>query len=670
MQNYKESLGYRYFVGSGSVLTNPSKTTVDLVPLQIGLFDPKKGYSALEVGKSAREAREVVIAYGSPHNSPLDWVNSNVNQKVTVRADKLISYRKSLPKRPKNHIVAIGYDGVDATKTIKTKYDSTYSLFLQIEGSPASRFYGGIPLQETFVYSTPCYKIECGEEVTSCDIPEYNSEKVVDYFVDTINNHKYFKDFVKASKVINYDVTPSAAPTARWFDTYQITLCDEGTAASIARLAGQYNTEVTKVKREGSKSTYEITLPRTSGAPADFSTGTITTIPNCTTCPTGYTLVDSQYQYKVEFGSSGLLSDLDTIVETIEALEDVEKVVVIKSDVNGVTLFVYGSDELDLSEIVIEDTSGEDPVTIETIAAQSTFLGLTAAYCELDTAVDIPWVKVNEGYKKVANLSLTMGVEECLTPAETLAEMIAYYAGNSKLVANSIAIDTDEDCAVKFEAQILSDDLVYSDCGDTTVRFSTLDPYKGFIWKLEDPVSDTPDTNIKNIGIRLESAYVDTQYGECTWKLKDHVELDIPKIIVRQGEGYDLLGKCEESWAVTQLQTPEYASGIGANVQKDLIEASRFLLTKFDDSRRIRERLGYDFEFINRNGYYKFYYLTFEMVNKYEKYTLKGSDQRTTITFAFPEEADTTQFEALLEGWITSARPDLIDGVDLYNSYR
>jgi len=38
--------------------------------------------------------------------------------------------------------------------------------------------------------------------------------------------------------------------------------------------------------------------------------------------------------------------------------------------------------------------------------------------------------------------------------------------------------------------------------------------------------------------------------------------------------------------------------------------------------------------------------------------------------FAFEEETDTTNFEKLLESWISSSRPDLIDSDPQDNLYR
>ncbi len=50
MTNSAQSTTFNYFVGSGLVLSDTTKTTADLVPLQLGLFN-SKNYKAIASGK-------------------------------------------------------------------------------------------------------------------------------------------------------------------------------------------------------------------------------------------------------------------------------------------------------------------------------------------------------------------------------------------------------------------------------------------------------------------------------------------------------------------------------------------------------------------------------------------------------------------------------------------
>ena len=156
MTNSAQSTTFNYFVGSGLVLTDTTKTTADLVPLQLGIFN-SKNYKALANQTSSKVVPEILIAMGSPNEEKISWTNAAMSFKsVPIRADKLIAWRKSTPKKAQNHKVAIGWDGTSDCKTITATCDEAYTLFLQIEGSPTTRFFGAKPLTETFVVQTGC----------------------------------------------------------------------------------------------------------------------------------------------------------------------------------------------------------------------------------------------------------------------------------------------------------------------------------------------------------------------------------------------------------------------------------------------------------------------------------------------------------------------------------
>jgi hypothetical protein len=176
---------------------------------------------------------------------------------------------------------------------------------------------------------------------------------------------------------------------------------------------------------------------------------------------------------------------------------------------------------------------------------------------------------------------------------------------------------------------------------------------------------------IDKIGIVLTGAYVDTQFGNCSFKYDDFVELDLPRIIVRQGDFVELENKCSTRWAVTELQAPVYPTGVGTNVKKEYIDIMSTKGQRWSDDPRWREIYGYNYDFIKANKFYKHFYLEFEALDKFFTSTgFGGNDFKQTIVFAFEEDVDTTNFEKLLESWISSSRPDLIDSDTQDNLYR
>ena len=145
---------------------------------------------------------------------------------------------------------------------------------------------------------------------------------------------------------------------------------------------------------------------------------------------------------------------------------------------------------------------------------------------------------------------------------------------------------------------------------------------------------------------------------------------DLPRIIVVQGNALDELGKCASSWDITTLQKPVYPTGTGENVKRNYIQGTQLQHQRWTDDPRWREIYGFNYDFIDRAKSYKTFYLEFELIEKGATVISRASDRKATVTIAFPEDVDTTTFENQLEGWITSVRPDLVDGDYKDNMYR
>ena len=85
----------------------------------------------------------------------------------------------------------------------------------------------------------------------------------------------------------------------------------------------------------------------------------------------------------------------------------------------------------------------------------------------------------------------------------------------------------------------------------------------------------------------------------------------------------------------------------------------------------MREVLGFDFDFIDTSKYYKTIYLEFVSLDKTgTDIGYSVADKKTTVSLVFEETVDISAIETLLEGWIASVRPDLIDGDYKDNNYR
>ena len=646
MTNSAQSTTFNYFVGSGLVLTDTSKTTADLVPLQLGIFN-SKNYKALANQTSSKVVPEIIIAMGSPNEEKISWTNAAMSFKsVPIRADKLIAWRKSTPKKAQNHKVAIGWDGTSDCKTITATCDEAYTLFLQIEGSPATRFFGAKPLTETFVVQTGC----CDDCVSGCSA---DVESVVDNFVGQINKHPRISPFVKAEKLVSYTAAPTATTVA--YESYTLTIADEGGIQELAAIQATYsNAVITRTERNGILSTQTLVQIGSASAPADYSNQSNVVISNCSDCPSGYALVEKTYKYKVQRQDAGTAGTLATIASDY-------------SDAGAYRLsYVNGE-----STYVVTNTTGTAPSAV-TAGDIVTYVGYNAPYCNLETATTVAWEESDAYYKTVRELCLVLGDDVCddVSGTSQLAAITSFYANNSSVVSGSVAQSDNGTCANTYTIEQVSDNLMKEGCTTDIAVFSNLDPFKNSYWTVCCDEVSTAGT-VDKIGIVLTGAYVDTKFGTCSFKYDDFVELDLPRIIVRQGDFVELENKCSTRWAVTELQAPVYPTGVGTNVKKEYIDIMSTKGQKWSDDPRWREIYGYNYDFIKAGKFYKHFYLEFESLDKFFTSTgYGGNDFKQTVVFAFEEETDTTNFEKLLESWISSSRPDLIDSDPQDNLYR
>ena len=646
MTNSAQSTTFNYFVGSGLVLTDTSKTTADLVPLQLGIFN-SKNYKALANQTSSKVVPEIIIAMGSPNEEKISWTNAAMSFKsVPIRADKLIAWRKSTPKKAQNHKVAIGWDGTSDCKTITATCDEAYTLFLQIEGSPATRFFGAKPLTETFVVQTGC----CDDCVSGCSA---DVESVVDNFVGQINKHPRISPFVKAEKLVSYTAAPTATTVA--YESYTLTIADEGGIQELAAIQATYsNAVITRTERNGILSTYTLVQIGSASAPADYSNQSNVVISNCSDCPSGYALVEKTYKYKVQRQDAGTAGTLATIASDY-------------SDAGAYRLsYVNGE-----STYVVTNTTGTAPSAV-TAGDIVTYVGYNAPYCNLETATTVAWEESDAYYKTVRELCLVLGDDVCddVSGTSQLAAITSFYANNSSVVSGSVAQSDNGTCANTYTIEQVSDNLMKEGCTTDIAVFSNLDPFKNSYWTVCCDEVSTAGT-VDKIGIVLTGAYVDTKFGTCSFKYDDFVELDLPRIIVRQGDFVELENKCSTRWAVTELQAPVYPTGVGTNVKKEYIDIMSTKGQRWSDDPRWREIYGYNYDFIKAGKFYKHFYLEFESLDKFFTSTgYGGNDFKQTVVFAFEEETDTTNFEKLLESWISSSRPDLIDSDPQDNLYR
>jgi hypothetical protein len=311
--------------------------------------------------------------------------------------------------------------------------------------------------QKLLLFNTGC----CDDCVSGCSA---DVESVVDNFVTQINS-SILSPFTKAEKLVSYTEEPSADTVA--YESYTLTIADEGGIQELAAIQATYpNATVTRTDRTGILSTYTLIQLEAASAPAAYSNQSNTVISNCSDCPSGYTLVEKTYKYKVQKQDAGTSANLATIASGY-------------SDAGAYRLsYVNGE-----STYVVTNTTGTAPSAV-TAGDIVTYVGYNAPYCELETATTTAWEASDAYYKTVRELCLVLGDDVCddVSGTSQLAAITAFYSGNSSVVSGSVAQSDNGTCANTYTISQVSDNLMKEGCTTDIPVFSNLDPYKNSYW--------------------------------------------------------------------------------------------------------------------------------------------------------------------------------------------
>jgi hypothetical protein len=120
---------------------------------------------------------------------------------------------------------------------------------------------------------------------------------------------------------------------------FQLTIPDTQDAYSLAQVQQQAPTfNIKRVGTDGYNSIYETTSTANT-APTAFSNAGIISIPDCSTCPTGYTLQPTGFVYTVKRADAGDSTAL-TAIKTAYGISVVQKQVFVLL-INTVHLLMY-----------------------------------------------------------------------------------------------------------------------------------------------------------------------------------------------------------------------------------------------------------------------------------------------------------------------------------------
>jgi hypothetical protein len=624
------------FVATTGTLLS-SGTTTDLAVGQIGVFDAKTWQA--QTAPSYNVSPKLVIAQGTEDRSmlPDGAALGNETYKTPVINGKLIkSWVGKASQRPQNRIVTLGYDGVNASKTLTANPGQVYTFWIKLSGQPILNFF---PDQRRYLVEEITITLPCASDCVDNCAATTDCNVVADAIINAINGRKvagtmvngrktvggqYLSKYVKATKLLNCG-TPSGYTTTN-YTNYNLTVLDAGTPDALASVQAQYpGLVITRINRIDAYSTYQFSQPAIASAPAAYQSLDSSIIPNCTSCPSGYTYNAALYIYTVTRTDAGNASALTTLKSNY-------------SDTTAIRLaYQYGSSIYE----VHKSTSTLSPVTAGDVVA---FIDVQENTCSLTgPGLTTAWTNVGTCTKAQTYFQITLENPAC--GGTSLAVLQSIYGNGVTLVSNNTS-----DCTSVYQITGVSDNIACDTCDIQNYTFTAPAAFQGIRWTEVD--GNIYGTNCV-CGVKFESAYVARQSQECFF---DAVPYESDPLFIeiseRNPDINDYTQLCGHTWPVTLVQEVKYPSGNGRFVA----EFERLSRSYFNDpwAADPAERDMKIWHFMtDLDQYYDEYVLNYDYETPDGSFA-RHKDEKFEYHFYFPETTG-KQFEVAINSYLQSS---------------
>ena len=614
-----------------------SGNTTALAVEQVGIFDARTNQAVTLPSFST--TRELYIAQGTPDFSNFPAGAGKLNETVKskyIKGNKITGWRGVSAQQGQTSQVAVGYNGIDPTTTLKAKPGDVLNFFIKLTGSPIEKLVPGVggyvvPIQ----ISMPC-AAECP---TDCETVDCNI--IVDRFMAAFNKIKLpggilLHKWVKASEIINCTTPPS--PTLIAYDFYCLTICDAGDQHALGTVQAQYpGLVVTRTSRDGSLSTYQFSQPNADAAPADFTNEGLITIPNCTTCPAGYTLNTADiFSFTIGRTDTGDATALIAVKATYAATTDAPTMERLSYQ-GGYSIYqVYGA-------------SATTPLAVGNAGDTVALVGQVQSLCVLTgSPTTTAWSVCATGNKEVLDYTLTIKDSVCGTSWLTALQAI-YGSGVTQIAYNATT------CVRQYQLPVTSDNIdLTGDCEQDFFTFTMPASFNSVAW-VQTPAAVGSGCSC---GILLESGFVNRTLTECYFDAFPY-EYDAIHIEVATGDpNYnDYQDLCDTDLPVTVLRNFTYPIGSG-----QYIAHFESLSREYDQlegrpvDQFVRNARQWTFN-TDLTKFYDQYVLEFEVEYFVGGFTEKYHD-RYHLNVYFPQ-GQGAQFQTAINAYVSSSNINL-----------
>lgn len=615
----------------------------DLAPEQIGLFAISElGEISVATGSEDTKMQFAQgIAPFQAQGKTYGGGFSNAPRKSPeFKATDIVDFKGvKASKEHKGQIVAIGYDGVDASKTLTAMLDSKdLRIKVRLWGNLINKITGNRKDLETYFYINKGCLGGC--DINATVAPEKIADSLIDSMEKSVLSYGYkFKDLVSFKKIVKYAVDPTAPTDLQQFHKFQVSICDDGSSSALGLIQAQYPTlPVTKVDRLGSISTYEVWTQDTGSVGAGFTTVTPSavslsarTVAECEVCPSGSTKVNSVKAYELK-GAIGISAP--TIPSAVSTT-------LVGSTITEKTYIVVMADTAVDSTVISE--ASNDGYTAR-------LLSTTRDICNFP-ATTYSWAVKGVATKATKKWKITLADTSC--GSDRLAELQANYPGYT------VAIDSNGTCSHTYSI-ITYSEPIEPDCYADSYQFKKPLAFDGINWVEFTTTLTTPDcsTTTETVpcvaaGVILESKIEEilkidnntySYYGYDPDRIDPvHIEISVQSLDPSSN-------LCEEpTYPITKLQSIVMPRGEGRWVISRELGQLHHELKRRSLNPILNQKFGY--EFVAKDGkFYDEYQIKFKT-----SYKDGGWSNNTTneflISFYF-EEGQGKNFETLINGLI------------------
>lgn len=613
------------FVTNNPALLASGQTVENLAVGQLALLDAKSNLSVTAPTYATTKAFNIVA--GTPDLSDLPLLagvpNQNSYSKL-IKGKKIVGFRGKKAKKGQNQIITVGYSGdIADTNSLFAKNGEVRRLYLTFTGGAIDKLYSKQGLTRQYFYESPL-KDNC---VDTC--ADANPREIAKFLAKQINGDDKVNRFVKASVIES--CTPSlTAPTTQTIYKFQLTVCDTQDDVALGLVQSQYpSAKVVRVGVNGSSSVYEVQKTANS-APADYSNAGVVLIPDCTSCPSGYTAYPTGFVYVVKRQDSGTSGNLTTL--------NTDYAIAATGETSARLSYEYGqSTYVIVSTVAISAAVGTDTLT---------FLGKSRNSCVLTSPSTVSWVAAGTLVKYAKTYNITLGDTVC--GSNRLAELQAFYPDLTIAVVNAGG-----SCVHSYSTTVYSQ-AVAAGCSVDTLKFVKPTGFDGVSWVAANG-DDTaiPDGTVCLTGVKIEVNYVNRITNEATF---DYFPYEADTVYVAASNFEPNYHEAPASgftpWAVKQIQSPQFPAGFGAYVRKLEKESKSYELRERSFDPVVRQAEGYVFQ-AQPNQYYDEYVIDFEYSYVSSGWSQTNTD-RYSVSIFFPEGAGKA-FESAVNTYLASA---------------